>query len=141
MQVEWTTIKAMAQTRGVDLWVLFPLGVGVNRLLIRQHPPEGPWADTLTRIFGTDDWKTAFYRESNQGNLFDTSPELVKDADFATISNFWVTRLKSVFADVATNSLALRNSRNVPIYLLSFAAANPRGSTTAVGIAQDILSR
>ena len=33
MQVEWATIEAMAGTKSIDLWVLFPLGVGVNRFL------------------------------------------------------------------------------------------------------------
>lgn len=141
MQVDWTTIEAMAYTKAIDLWILFPLGVGVNRLLLRDRPPEGSWADRLTRILGTDAWRKAFYRQSKQGNLFSETPDLVKDADFATISKFWVTRLQSVFAEAARNPLPLRNSRNVPIYLLSFAAANPRVAKTAVKIAQDILSR
>jgi three-Cys-motif partner protein len=141
MQVEWATIEAMAGTKSIDLWVLFPLGVGVNRLLIKQRPPERSWADRLTRIFGTDAWRKAFYHESNQGDLFNITPDLIKDADFKTISRYWVNRLQSVFVDVARNPLPLRNSRNVPIYLLSFAAANPRGAKTAVKIAQDILSR
>src|SRR5216683_3510713 len=33
MQVEWSTIEALAATKAVDLWYLFPLGVGVLRLL------------------------------------------------------------------------------------------------------------
>jgi three-Cys-motif partner protein len=141
MQVDWATIEEMAETKSIDLWILFPLGVGVNRLLLRQRPPKGPWAERLTRIFGTDTWQQAFYRKSTQDDLFRTTPELVKDADFDAIASYWVTRLRSVFADVADNPLPLRNSRNVPIYLLSFAAANPKVSKTAVKIAQDILSR
>jgi three-Cys-motif partner protein len=141
MQVEWATIEAMAKTRSIDLWILFPLGVGVNRLLMKDRPPEGPWAERLTRIFGTDGWREAFYHESNQADLFIGSPEVIKDADFETIATYWVTRLQSVFADVARNPLPLRNSRNVPIYLLSFAAANPKGAKIAVKIAQDILAR
>ena len=141
MQVEWATIEAMAKTKSIDLWILFPLGVGVNRLLMKGRLPEGPWADRLTRIFGTDGWQEAFYHESNQPNLFTESPDVIKDADFKTIAMYWVARLESVFADVARNPLSLRNSRNVPIYLLSFAAANPRGAKTAVKIAQDILAR
>jgi hypothetical protein len=95
----------------------------------------------LTRIFGTDDWRGAFYRESEQRSLFGGPPDLVKDADFESISRFWVERLKAAFPEVAPNPLPLRNSRNVPIYLFSFAAANPKGAKTAVKIAQDILSR
>ena len=40
MQVEWSTINAMANTKAIDLWILFPLGIGVNRLLMKQRPPE-----------------------------------------------------------------------------------------------------
>lgn len=141
MQVEWGTIAAMGSTRAIDLWVLFPLGVGVNRLLTKDRPPEGPWANRLTRIFGTESWRDAFYRESPQTSLFGGPPDLVKDADFDSISRFWVARLKTVFAEVAPNPLPLRNSRSIPIYLLSFAAANPVGAPVAVKIAQDILAR
>jgi hypothetical protein len=50
-----------------------------------------------------------------------------------------VARLKTIFAKVAENPLPLRNSTNTPLYLLCFAAGNPKGATTAVKIAQDIL--
>ena len=33
MQVKWETIQAIAKTQAIDLWILFPLGVAVNRLL------------------------------------------------------------------------------------------------------------
>ncbi len=32
-QVEWETIRAVALTKAIDLWVLFPVGAAVNRLL------------------------------------------------------------------------------------------------------------
>src|SRR5271165_1651205 len=34
MQVEWETLKALGQTCGVDLWLLFPLGVGVEQAVV-----------------------------------------------------------------------------------------------------------
>jgi three-Cys-motif partner protein len=39
MEVEWNVIEALARTEAVDLWYLFPLGIGVNRLLTRSGPP------------------------------------------------------------------------------------------------------
>jgi hypothetical protein len=48
-------------------------------------------------------------------------------------------RLKTIFAQVAPNPLQLVNSRDIPIYLLCFAAGNPKGAATAVKIAKDIL--
>ncbi len=44
MQVTWDTIKAIAKTKAIDLWYLFPLGVGINRLLkkeIKKFPQHG----------------------------------------------------------------------------------------------------
>ena len=48
-------------------------------------------------------------------------------------------RLQGTFAGVVDNPPALYNSTNVPLYLLCFAAGNPRGAKIAVKIAQDIL--
>lgn len=33
MQVEWKTIEAIAKAKAIDMWLLFPLGIGVARLL------------------------------------------------------------------------------------------------------------
>ena len=70
MEVAWATIEAIAQTHAIDLWLLFPLGQAVNRLLTRHGPPEEAWAQRLTRMFGTAAWKDAFYRPPTQGTLF-----------------------------------------------------------------------
>jgi len=51
-----------------------------------------------------------------------------------------VDRLKTVFTKVAEKPLPLLNSKHVPLYLLCFAAGNPKGAPTAVKIAQNILS-
>jgi len=141
MEVEWVTIEAIAQTHAIDLWLLFPLGQAVNRLLTRHRPPEEPWARRLTRMFGTEAWHEAFYHTPKQGTLFGGETALEKDADFDTIGAFFVQRLATVFAQVAPEPFPLRNSKNVPIYLLCFAAGNPKGAPTAVRIARHILTR
>ena len=48
-------------------------------------------------------------------------------------------RLQGIFAGVVDNPLTLYNSNNVPLYLLCFAAGNPKVTETVVNIAQDIL--
>lgn len=138
LQVDWTTIEAIAETKSIDLWYLFPLGIGVNRLLTHEPPPP-KWADAITRILGTNTWEDAFYRNTSQLSLFDEPGHDQKVADFGSISRFFVDRLKAIFAAVAENPLALYNSKGVPLYLLCFAAANPRGAPTAISIAKYIL--
>jgi three-Cys-motif partner protein len=139
MQVEWRTLQALAGTKGVDLWILFPLGQGVNRLLTRAAPPTGAFADRLTAIFGTDEWQDEFYRVSAQQTLFAEDPQYEKSASFESIARFFLDRLRTIFVGVAMNPLLLRNSKNNPIFLLCFAAANPRGAPIAVKIARDLL--
>jgi len=139
MQVEWATLEAIAETKAIDLWLLFPIGVAVNRLLTKSGPPPDPWAKALTRIFGTDEWKEAFYQTHEEPTLFGIDSVERKVATLDSIGSFFCARLKRIFSKVATNPLTLRNSRQTPIYLLCFAAGNSKGATTAVKIAQDIL--
>jgi len=141
MQVDWATIEAIAKTRAIDLWILFPLGQGVNRLLTREAPPPPGWAERLNRFFGTEEWKTRFYRTIERRDLFGaTTSSIEKDADFQGIGEYFLERLRTVFALVADRVLPLRNSRGTPIYLLCFAAGNPKGAPTAVKIANDIMN-
>jgi len=140
-QVEWETIQAIAQTNAIDLWVLFPVGAVVNRLLIRNKPPSGAWAARLTKMFGTEAWKDAFYRPTGQLSMFGGQDTPEKHADFESIGQFFIERLETVFAKVASNPRALYNSKNIPLFLLCFAAGNPRKASLAVRMAQDILGK
>lgn len=141
MQVEWSLIETLARTKAIDLWLLFPLGVAVTRLLPKgKQPPKG-WASALDRILGTSDWREAFYRTRTQPTLFGDEEVQAREATIEAVGEFFVERLKRVFTKVAQKPRPLYNSRNVPIYLLCFAAGNPKGAHTAVKIAQDILLR
>lgn len=139
MQVDWKTIEMLGETKGVDLWYLLPLGQGVNRLLTKAQMPKAGNALRLTKMLGTEDWKDEFYITSPQTELFDPGDKQIKDATFGAISNFILSRLKSKFAGVSNNPLPLRNSKNNPIFLLIFAAANEKGSKTALRIANYLL--
>jgi three-Cys-motif partner protein len=140
MQVMWSTMKAIANTKAIDLWILFPLGVAVNRLLRRDANISAAWQKRLNDFFGTTDWREAFYHTSSDTDLFgDTHTRTEKVADFNAISRYFVARLKTIFPGVAPNPLRLCNSANTPLYLLCFAAANPRGAKLAVRIAQHVL--
>lgn len=59
MQVEWTTIEAIAQTKAIDLWYLFPTGIGVNRLLKKDGKINDSNQKRLDKIFGTKEWRKA----------------------------------------------------------------------------------
>lgn len=141
MQVTWATIEAIAKTQAIDLWILFPLGIGVNRMLTKSGKISDAWRQKLDTMFGATDWYDAFYQPQVTSGLFGESTSMVKVSDFDSIGQYFVRRLKTIFAGVADNPLPLFNSRNVPLFLLCFASGNPRGSKTAIKIAQNILER
>jgi three-Cys-motif partner protein len=137
MQVTWNTVKAVAETKAIDLWYLFPLGIGVNRLLKKSGKISSAWRRLLDATFGEPDWYQVFYKTYAEVDLLGETIKTVKVGDFDAISDYFVKRLKSIFPVVAENPLPLLNSRNNPLFLLCFASANK----TAVKIAQDILRR
>jgi three-Cys-motif partner protein len=142
MQVPWDTIEAIAKTQAIDMWLLFPLGIGVNRMMTKDGKINKAWRRKLDIMFGETGWYEEFYKAHTRGDIFGgQQTELEKVADFDSISQYFVRRLKTVFAGVAENPLHLYNSRNNPLYLLCFASGNHKGSTTAIKIAQDILRR
>lgn len=141
MQVSWHTVEAIAKTKAIDLWYLFPLGVAVNRLLKNDGNINEPQRRKLDKIFGTTDWYEAFYETTTRRGLLYDQTATRKVVSPKAIGQYFVGRLKKIFAGVAEKPLPLYNSRNNPLYLLCFASGNPRGAKTAIKIAQDILAR
>lgn len=140
MQVEWKTIEAIARTKAIDLWLLFPLGIGANRLLTRSGKIPPSWRARLDILLGTTDWYEEFYKVDDQTELFSSDEERVVKATQETIGKYFIDRLRSVFPEkgVAKPGV-LRNSSNSPLYLLCFAAGNENGAGLAVNIASYLL--
>jgi three-Cys-motif partner protein len=134
MQVEWKTVKAIANTKAIDLWVLFPLGIATNRLLRKDgRIPQG-WKQRLDKLFGTDEWFDVFYRTHT--DLFGRT-RAEKTVNLNGIGLYYLDRLRTLFPHVVDNPRPLYNSTGNPLYLFCFASHNK----IAVKIAQNILSR
>ncbi len=143
MQVEWRTIQQVAETGAIDLWLLFPLGIGVNRMLPRSGKfPEG-WRQRLNIFLGTEDWYDAFYKTEMIPSLFGDHQTMRVKAGIEAIGDYFVERLKSIFPGVAQKPAILTNSANCPLYLFCFAVGspNPRAQGIALNIAEDILKK
>jgi three-Cys-motif partner protein len=138
MQVEWQTIEAVAKTQAIDLWLLFPLGIGVSHLLTRSGDIPTSWRRRLDLLLGTPDWYDEFYHVDRKPTLFGADEEHVVKATNETIGRYFMNRLSSVFAGVAEPGV-LRNSSNCPLYLFCFAAGNQAGASVAFKIANHLL--
>lgn len=139
MQVRWRTLEVIAETRAIDVWILFPLGVAVNRLLRRDGNIDPRIQTRLDELFGTHDWYHSFYREEVFEGLFGAKTVTRKIANVSEIGAYFLSRLRTIFAGVADNPLPLYTSRGSALYLLCFAVANPGGARLAIKIAQEIL--
>jgi len=142
MEVEWSTIESIANTKAIDLWILFPLGISVNRMLMKKRkdiPKE--WANDLDKIFGTHEWFNEFYEEKIEQTLFGKDEVISKIANFDKIAKCYIKRLNEIFSGVIDKPMYLYNSTNNPIFLLCFASGNEKGSKPAIKIAKDIIGK
>lgn len=138
MQIDWSTLEALMSIKHIDLWILLPSGVIINRLLTRKKGLMLP--DKLSSFYGMkpDEIKNYFYTERKQATLFgeETTFEKCNDA-INKIAQLYVDRLKTGFEYVTEEPLVLKNSTNCPIFHFIFASHNK----TAKSIASQIVDK
>lgn len=139
MNVKWGTIEAIAETKAIDLWILFPFAIGANRMLPSEVLPDKEWGIILTEVFGTTEWIKRFYEARSETDLFGTPHNsITKIVGVDGILEFFLERLRNIFPHVAPKPMILFNSNKSPMYALCFAAGNPKGGKTAVKIASHL---
>lgn len=124
-QLDWSTLKVVADSGKVDLWLLFPISV-ILRMTPRDRViPE--WKTTLNRLLGTDEWESTLYKPikaAPMDDLFD-SPDSISTSQRVNTDELecWVTtRLKELFHYVA-QPVPLRNNGKL-LFLFYFAVSN-----------------
>lgn len=139
-QVSWATVAALAQTEKIDCWILFPL-MAIARMMRLDAEPTAALAIQLDRIFGGREHWESLYRKSPQQPLplFADEPAQERLRGSDQIAARYRERLTTAFDRVAPTRRTFRNSKNVPIFELFFAAGNPIGAPIAVRIANHIL--
>jgi len=137
MQINWQSIELLKDKR-VDLWILIPSGVIVNRLLDKKGKLK--FSEKLKSFFGMskDEILNLFYEEKKAIKLFDDEEKTSKVDDGITkIAEVYIKNLQKMFKYVTKKSLILFNSKRVPIYHFVFASNN----LTALKIANHIIER
>ena len=141
MQVEWTTVEAVAKTQAIDIWLLFPLGIGVDYLLTKSRDIPESWKRQLDLLLGTEDWYNEFNKIETERPLFYNQQKNVITAKTEIIGRYFNNRLKKIFAGVVDKPGVLRDSSNRPLYLLCFAAGNKHSKRIALRTAEDLLKK
>ena len=134
MTLDWETIEALARTKALDVWLLFPLGQAVSRMLVKaDRPMPDGWEHRLTVFFGTEGWKDAFYPREVEVGLFGEEESVRRSANYDRIEGFFRKRLREVFPWVHPRSLEMKNDRGVPLFLLFFMMATPNIKAWKIG--------
>jgi three-Cys-motif partner protein len=138
LQVSWATLVAISKTESLDAWILFPTGIGLNRLLKKDGNLPQEWEDTLDRFLGMKEWRSEFYTIEETRDLFAGSQaKTIKSASAEKFEKFILARLRTIFPVVMGKGVALTNSKGQTMYLLCFVSANrsPKVKTLAIRLA------
>jgi len=140
LQVDWETVRELANTRTCDIFVNFSV-MGVTRLLPRDQNPEPEVIEQLSKVMGSTNWITEIYRKPPgiQLDLFGNPTESTSSR--GTIQAEWLAslyteQLRSLFPHVSRPVL-MRNSTNSAMYALCLASHNQ----TATKITSEIFNR
>ena len=142
MSINWDTIEALSG-KSIDLWILIPSGVIVNRLLQRKERSRDVllYPEKLKSFFGMSEQeiKDWFYTYKEETDLFGETREWYekKNNPIERIAELYVERLGDLFPFVTPNPLVMMNNHNVPIFHFICASFNQ----TAIKIAQQIIDK
>lgn len=132
--VNWETLRIIANTKSIDVWYLFPYSAA-NRMLKINGEIDESWKAKLISIFGSNDWENELYNEDPQINLFGDS-HVVKSNQKEALKNYIEKRLNTIFPYVSKKSRILCNKNNSPLFLFCFAVSND--SPKAWGLAAKV---
>lgn len=139
MNLNWITIESL-KSASVDLWILVPSGMIINRLLEKDGSLKH--IDKLKSYFGLtkeEIQKNFYMTRLTEPDLFGETHELIEKVKnpIQKIAELYVTRLRTLFEYVTEKPLVLANNRGLPIFHFVCASHNQ----TAVRIAQDIINK
>jgi len=138
MSLNWSSIEKLKGC-GIDLWILVPTGIGINRLLKNDGKISESWLQRLEVFLGLSRDKiiSYFYRERKSNTLF--GEEVIKEKEKYAIERageLYKKRLNEVFEFVST-PFPLANSTGSIMYHFMMATNNK----TALKIANDIIKK
>lgn len=139
MSLKWSSLEA-CRNLGVDMWILIPTGVAVNRLLMRKEDkiPES-WLKRLEDFYGlsSDELREHFYQRNEYMTLFGTETLTQKTSGaIQKAVELYRKRLETIWKYVST-PFPMKNSQGSTMYHFLMATNNASG----LKIANDIIGR
>ncbi len=134
MQVPWDTLIALAHTKGIEVFLNFPDGMAIQRLLPRDTTKITQQRRAmLDKYFGSPEWYDVVYRKEK--TLFGEEQDTKIKKSGQRLVKWYRNRLKNEFG-YASKAALITNTRGNDLYYLLLASPNKTG----VKIADYILS-
>jgi len=138
MQLNWKSLTSL-QELSVDVWVLIPTGMGVNRLLLKNGRITDAWLEKLEVFLGMEKQEIIdyFYTKKTVPTLFgDEIVTTKEDKAIEKSAELYKERLNKLFKFVS-NPYILKNKSNSTMFHFLMASNN----RTAVKIANEITKK
>jgi three-Cys-motif partner protein len=134
MQVPWDTLELLGRTNAIEVFLNFPVGMAIQRLLPRNPDKmTTPRRKMLDEYFGSAEWFNIVYQ--TRTTLFGEEAEEKAEQSAKRLLKWYRDRLGKAFGHVSRAAL-IRNTHKGHLYYLLLASPNQTG----VKIANDILS-
>lgn len=132
MNVDWATLKLLAETRAVDVWYLFPLDAVSRQLAGNLDRVDQNKQRRLDEIFGTPKWREEIYKVETTNDLFaEKITTATRQFDRGQIERYARERLGTIFRYVS-DPLPLLNDSGRQLFSL-FCLSNS-ASDAAIGL-------
>ncbi|TDG36385.1 three-Cys-motif partner protein TcmP [Pedobacter changchengzhani] len=136
MSVNWDSISKL-KGLGIDLWILVPTGLGINRLLKNNGEISEAWLLKLEKFLGLgrEEIRNHFYKTQIVNTLF--GEETLVNKEKSTVikaGELYKQRLNTVFKFVS-EPFIMRNKTNSIMYHFMMATNN----SSALQIANDVI--
>lgn len=116
MQVEWRTLQTIAQCPKIDLWLLLPTGIALNRLLPWKRDQHPRWAERMDAFYGSADWRDAFL--TTDSDMLGAERQS-RSSDLNGIVRFTMERLGTLFGGgLHPHALPLRSGHHQSYHLV-----------------------
>lgn len=135
MEVEWSTLEAIAATRAIDVWFLFPLAGLFRQATRRLTDIDKHKRAALTRMFGSSSWKEELYPTNADQDLFGIAHERRRALNPKGLEDYVRNRLSELFGHVL-KPLALPVKKGPQMFSLFLCVSN--NSPEAIGLAKRI---
>jgi three-Cys-motif partner protein len=131
MQVPWSTLESLGRTMAIEVFLNFPVGMAIQRLLPRDTVKITAQRRTmLDEYFGSSEWFDVVYKRTP--TLFGDEDEKIEQSGQRLVK-WYRDRLQQVFGFVSKAAL-IRNSKGGHLYYLMLATPKKTGVKIANGI-------